>query len=45
MTLLIACMLIYHFDMSSWWYVAAGAIWLFRLAVLKYALSDVSAAR
>jgi len=26
MTLLIACLLIYNFDMSGWWYLVAGII-------------------
>jgi hypothetical protein len=28
MTLLIACLLIYHFDLASWWYAVAGVTWL-----------------
>ncbi len=28
MTLLIACLLIYHMDLSGWWYGIAGVIWL-----------------
>jgi len=28
MTLFIACLLIYHFDMEWWWYVIAFAIWV-----------------
>jgi len=28
MTLLIACLLIYHFDMEWWWYAIAGLVWL-----------------
>jgi hypothetical protein len=27
-TLFIACLLIYHFDMSGWWYAAALVAWL-----------------
>lgn len=28
MTLLIACILIYHFNMAWWWYVIAAVVWL-----------------
>jgi len=31
MTLLIACLLIYHFDMEWWWYAIAGLVWLSHL--------------
>jgi hypothetical protein len=31
MTLLIACLLIYHFGMEWWWYAIAGAVWLSHL--------------
>jgi len=27
MTLLIACLLIYHYDMAWWWYAIAGTVW------------------
>ena len=27
MTLLIACLLIYHFNMPWWWYAVAAMIW------------------
>ncbi len=27
MTLFIACLLIYHFNMAWWWYGIAAAIW------------------
>jgi hypothetical protein len=37
MTLFIASLLIYHFGMSGWWYVAAFVIWLARaFLVLRY---------
>ena len=28
MTLLIACLLIYNFQMQEWWYAVAGVIWI-----------------
>ena len=31
MTLLIACLLIYHFDMEWWWYAIAASVWLSHL--------------
>lgn len=31
MTLLIACLLIYHFDMAGCWYAVAAGIWLLEL--------------
>jgi len=31
MTLLIACLLIYNFDMEWWWYAIAGLVWLSHL--------------
>jgi len=34
MTLLIACILIYHFNMAAYWYVAAFFIWFLHLLVL-----------
>lgn len=41
MTLLIACLLIYHLDMASWWYGVAAVLWLCHMAAyLK--LVDVS---
>lgn len=30
MTLLIACLLIYNFDMAPWWYAVAAIIWWFQ---------------
>ena len=33
MTLLIACLLIYHYNMEWWWYAIAGAIWAGHLFV------------
>lgn len=41
MTLLIACLLIYHYDMSGWWYVAAGAVWVGHLLVNPVVISLV----
>ena len=35
MTLFIACLLIYHFNMEWWWYGVAAAIWLYQLYVLE----------
>ncbi|HWC63821.1 MAG TPA: hypothetical protein VG501_09380 [Rhizomicrobium sp.] len=32
MTLLIACILIYHFGLSGWWYALALFIWTWHLA-------------
>ena len=34
MTLFIACLLIYHFDMEWWWYFAAVVLWMVHLGVL-----------
>ncbi len=28
MTLLIACLLIYHYGMEWWWYAIAGGVWV-----------------
>ena len=28
MTLLIACLLIYHYNMPWWWYAVAGVVWM-----------------
>lgn len=39
MTLLIACLLIYHYDLAWWWYAVAGVIWLGHLAVNQVILS------
>jgi hypothetical protein len=36
MTLFIACLLIYHYDMGWAWYGVAGAIWLTHLGILIY---------
>jgi hypothetical protein len=46
MTLLIACLLIYHFDMSAWWYAVAAGTWGIRAwAIDKAIRSNVSAIR
>lgn len=45
MTLLIACLLIYHFNMAGWWYALAGALWLARAAIVYSAYSDLDAKR
>jgi hypothetical protein len=34
MTLFIACLLIYHYDMGWIWYAVAGAIWLTHLGIV-----------
>ena len=34
MTLLIACLLIYNFEMSGWWYIVASFVWLAQAAYL-----------
>lgn len=28
MTLLIACLMIYHFEMAWWWYGVAAGVWI-----------------
>lgn len=28
MTLLIACILIFHFQMPAWWYAVAAVVWI-----------------
>jgi len=46
MTLLIACLLIYHLDLSPWWYGLATALWVFRAwAIDKTIRSNVAAIR
>lgn len=45
MTLLIACLLVYHLNMPWWWYVVATIIWLAKMAVLKAAMADLEAHR
>ncbi len=32
MSLFIACLLIYNFDMNGWWYVVAVILWLSHVA-------------
>lgn len=34
MTMFIACLLIYHYDMAWWWYGVAAAIWVLHPVVL-----------
>ena len=34
MTLFIACLLIYHYDMGWIWYAVAAAIWLTHLGIV-----------
>ena len=31
MTLLIACLLIYHYNMEWWWYAIGAVVWFFHL--------------
>ena len=38
MTLFIACLLIYHFDMNWWWYLVAAAIWIGKWRALENAV-------
>ena len=45
MTLLIACLLIYHFNMAAWWYAVAAVLWLGRTAILYSAYSDLDRGR
>ena len=45
MTLLIACLLIYQFNMSAWWYAVAAVLWLGRAAILYTAHSDLDRSR
>ena len=46
MTLFIACLLIYNFNMSAWWYAVAAGIWVFRAwAIDKAIRSNISAIR
>lgn len=33
MTMLIACLLIYHFNLASWWYGVAAIVWIGHLFV------------
>lgn len=34
MTLLVACLLIYHMDLSWWWYGITGVIWLAQFNII-----------
>jgi hypothetical protein len=45
MTLLIACLLIYHLNMAGWWYGVAVVIWLGRSAVIYSAYADLERSR
>jgi hypothetical protein len=36
MTLLIACLLIYHFDMAWYWYAIAAAVYFGQIAFLLH---------
>lgn len=40
MTLLIACILIYHFDMSGGWYVASAVLWVVQLIAVDKVIRD-----
>jgi hypothetical protein len=40
MTLLIACLLIYHMDLSGWWYAVAAGIWTVRWFLFDKALKS-----
>ena len=41
MTLFIASLIIYQFDMSPWLYLVAAVLWLVRTVVLAQALGDI----
>jgi len=45
MTLLIACLLIYNFNMAGWWYALAGVLWLGRAAIVYSAYADLGTGR
>lgn len=45
MTLLIACLLIYHFNMSAWWYAVAAILWIAKVAILYSAMADLDRTR
>lgn len=36
MSLLIACLLIYNFNMPWWWYAIAGLVWIVHVALKPY---------
>ena len=40
MTLLIACLLIYHTDLSGWWYAIAFMVWIGKLFALDHILKS-----
>ena len=39
MTMLIACLLIHHYDMAWWWYAVAGITWIGHLLLNPMVLS------
>lgn len=41
MTLFIACLLVYHFDMSWWWYGIAAAIYVVQGLALDWTLREL----
>lgn len=46
MTLLIACLLIYHFNLPAWWYAFAAGTWVVRAWAIDFAIRrNVSAIR
>jgi hypothetical protein len=45
MTLLIACLLIYNFNLSGWWYLVAAILWLARTALIYSAFADLDRVR
>ena len=40
MTLFIACLLIYNFNLSAWWYAIAIVIWILKLFALDRIVKD-----
>lgn len=40
MTLFIACLLIYNFNLSAWWYAVAAGIWALKLFALDKITRD-----
>lgn len=45
MTLLIACLLIYNFNLPVWWYAIAALVWLVRSTVIYSAYADLDKRR
>ena len=41
MTLFIACLLIYHFDMDWWWYAIAALIWISHVSFERHLTSTL----